>query len=588
MLILKRFYEHLFASRVYEITVGNGRRPLFGAIAICIVVAAITLISAPLVFTGDEPRFAYAAVSFWERGDFSLAQEDWDIWLANQGIDYVLPADKGTHSLFHSLFLSIVAGPFGLEAARWAQLLPLFVGIFALLTMAGSGAKCYTSYAYVALLCLAVPMLPYSHLLYGEIWLFAGVSIVIAAMNAPKLNCTRVTIVILALSTLMFVHIRSTAIVFVLGLALLYQLVVVQRISKLDLLKLSVPIAVIVAIWVAYQFKMSGELLTASAPYTPSFELFFERLNVQLFGTRHGLLFYAPAALIGVAGLVLGVMKRDVLVSFCLIALCVYAASIVWGTASESYSGRFWVCAMPLIIYGGIYWFRNANLAAYIVAVVPILWTLVTIYLYVEWSEGFLHTGVWSVPYARLYEFTSLGINLAQFGAIEPESFGLRSTDTLARPYEYQIYCMILLTLLCLAPLTQLRTQIAVVLTSIMAATAFYQQASISAISGQIRADHMDGQNRPSILITLPENTHVKGIKFGNKDDPVFWPYRPFPEYLDITAIDNSGNHILVFRSNAVPFVRFPYKVQARTIRITATSDSLESVANLSPAVAVN
>ncbi len=332
------------------------------------VIAAFLLIAGaaalpPLTFTGDEPRYFLVAISVWLGEGLDLSSKAYSQWfLDNEG--YALPwtIERGQHSIVHSVLLAPFAGLGGLSAARWAQ---VAMGLLSLLSFRVILRNLQLSnylIILISILMISIPVLPYLKLLYSEIWLFCIVAWLLAVLSTPVFHARSLWIAVALCCALVFVHIRMVPIACGFGIFALVR-AVSSHIDRRQLGFVSIALAAAIALWFWYQSVIAGAAgLTASAPFSPSSASVSDRLAVQLAGYRHGLLLHAPVYLLGVAGLVVGVRDRRPLAITAGAALVAYVLAFMWGTASESYTARFWVGAIPLLLLGILLWIDKATL----------------------------------------------------------------------------------------------------------------------------------------------------------------------------------------------------------------------------------
>jgi hypothetical protein len=375
---------------------------VFGALVIFIL-AILHHIAGSLVLTGDEPRYLYSAVSLGTQGNLSLAPDQWANWLAIHKLNTSYLPERGVHSIAHLLAMVPVITTMGLEAGRWLQL--ILVSSIAILywqcLMPKYGVQ---SMIWLLVYFVSIPLLPYFSLIYSEAWLFLLLSIATLYVVIPERSSRQKYCILFCLIGLPFVHLRSVLLVVVLGTYFFWQELGSQQRSTRQILTMIGLVLLSLPLFVYYQISLTGSLTgTASSMYEPSLSLLSDRLAGQFMGYRHGLFLYCPLALIGFAGLVLGCIKNDPLIRLLALALLAYIATFIWGVASESYTARFWVVVMPLIIVGTIYWVTEVKTALkWLVATPLVIITLINAGVFVAKPDLYLNNRFGSTSYEYL------------------------------------------------------------------------------------------------------------------------------------------------------------------------------------------
>ena len=514
-----------------------------------------------LVLTGDEPRYLFASVSAWTGGNLSMAQASWNDWLDAHHIGAHFEASRGVHSVIHSLLLSPVATVFGLAAARWVQLITVSFVAALYFRSAPPGQRVLFA-CWVLLYFVSIPLLPYLRLIYPEAWLFLLFSIVVIFSFSNEITTTQKYVFLIALVILPFLHLRTALAAAVFGIFFFYQEWTgrPRDPKRIATMLLIVAIALLLFVW--YQIALTGSLTgTAISVYEPSFGIVLDRLAAQTFGYRHGLFFNNPIAMIGLAGLILGAMRKNSFMLVCLISLFAYVLTFIWGVASESYSARFWVFVLPLFIYGSIYWTKEVRSPfKWVVLALLAGATLFNTVLFVLKSNFFLENRSGSIAYEYLYDHITHFFNFNLIAGADVYDGGL----TILNPEDN---LNVLLVLGCFiiglvgmgARLTVVRMASAVALIAVLTLAASRSFMSPIPADQYVVNSGIDGLGRSYITFTFKKDAVVHGIRFGHYlDRPSWGTEASAPRQLLVNGRDANGSSIPEQRVPGSPLVKFP------------------------------
>ena len=556
---------------------------LFGAIVLGIV-ALLHRLTGTLNLTGDEPRYLFASVSAWMQGDFLLSQASWISWLEGHHLGVQYEASRGVHSILHAVFLSPLAGRFGLEAARWVQLI-LVSFVAALYVKSATPEQRFSTAIWVLFYFVSIPLLPYLKLIYPEAWLFLFFSIVVILSSTTNKTAAQGYILLIALVILPFLHLRTAFAASVFGIVFAWQ---EWNRRPRDLRNLSVMMLIVVTallLFVWYQTALSGSLIgTAVSVYQPSFGILLDRLAAQTFGYRHGLFFNNPLAFIGLAGLILGSIRKNPFLLTCLLSLVAYVLTFIWGVASESYSARFWVFVLPLFIFGSIYWVGEVKSAfKWVVLVLLAGASLFNTVLFVMRPNFFLENRAGSISYEYLYEHITHFINPNLIAAADLYDGGLivlNSQDNL------NVLLMVFVFVVGLvglgARVTVFRTTSVVLLLAVLTVATF-ESTMIRMPSDQYVVDYgVDGLGRSYVHFKFNNSVVVHGMRFGKYLDHPSWVSDAFaPRQLLINGLDPTGSRIPEQRIPGFPLVKFTKSEHLS--ELTVLSYNPEFVKKLNP-----
>jgi hypothetical protein len=513
-------------------------------LVIIISIVAIHLQIGPLTLTGDEPEYLFGSVQIWLGHNLSLDPTIWVQWLHDNQIATDLKATNNNHSIVHAALLAPIIGSFGLQAGRWFQLvLVLIVSGLYLSATPEALKKSVTPWLFLYL--ISIPVLPYLALIYPEAWLFLVVSIIMILIAQDRLSEFQHYVAVLAVIFLPFLHIRSAMVSAVFGAYFFVRFWLAKNASLRMRVVTALFVTVSIPVFVYYQIQISGKLAgSASFAYTPSLTDLLDRFGLQAFGYRHGLFVYCPIALLGVAGLILGTIKRQKPFGVYLLAFVAYVLTFIWGTASESYSGRFWVMTIPLLIYGSIYWFQQSQRVEKWIIFSPLLaLTLFNSVSFILNPAGSLENRFGSISYDRLDRFTHHIFNVNLITAIDVINVGgiviLNHQNTL-------IGGLIILLILGLAGvgLTQKSWRLgSTLLVYGLVLFASYQCRMVPIKSQHYDLTrHEDGTGLTYIRVRFDRPIVVHGFKFGSyEEDPDWGTKSDKPKYYVVDGLDQNN-----------------------------------------------
>ncbi len=531
----------------------------FTSIVIAMVVF-LHLSAGKLILTGDEPRYLFAGVSAWTQGNFLMSQALWNEWLIAHGIGIHYGADRGVHSVTHSLFLAPLSANFGLEAARWAQLL-FVIPITGLYWKHGPVKSRFAFGVWTLLYFASVPVLPYLKLIYPEAWILALFSIVVIFTSLENKTPVQKYMLLIALIALPFIHLRTVLAALIFGLYFLYNEWNEKPRDTKKIRNMSLLVIFFMLIFGWYQLTLSGSFIgTAHPTYSPKISNFFDRISAQIFGYRHGIFFNNPMSLIGLAGLILGTLKRNKFISVCLISLFVYLITIIWTSASESYSARFWVFVMPLFIYGSYYWLSEVSSKfKWVVVIILVGLTLFNTTLFTLNPNYYLENRFGSVGYEFLYEYFGHIINLNLIAASDSYDGGL----TIFNP-DNNLYILLLLIafvvgLAGMGFTYRRKINVSIAIVIIVFSTAIYQSYMVIIPQDEYKMTYgIDVLGRSYINFTFQKEVRVHGLRFGKYLDRPLWGIGDAaPRQFMINGRTAAGDIIAEQRIPGAQLVRF-------------------------------
>lgn len=401
-----------------------------------------------MAFTGDETRYAAQGVALYSTGTLHPNAPTWMAFLNRSGLSPAAYPLASVGANAPAVGPSIVFGAFlrvaGLEGGRWAAYVAGCVGIVTLALLLQSLARPWIAIFTIAMVTFSLPLVAYVRLIYPDVLLFALVAIALSLLRTER----RFASVVVA-SGLPFVHMRASLLAATLVAVVIFD-AARHGAAWPKLVRLAAFFAAATILLATIQHRLYGNVLGPAFPsYPPSLATFVERAGFQLFDVRHGLVAYAPIYLIGIAGLVAAVLARDRFGTYAAVAFGSYFVTFVWSTASESWTARFWVAAIPMLAIGMSFWLSRISQWSGWLPVVPCaLLALVNFGLYCREPAWFLENRRASVSYAELFFATHLHLGL--YLPIDSDATGL-PRDSSALPWLLAWFVLLTVVLACTA-----------------------------------------------------------------------------------------------------------------------------------------
>ena len=514
-----------------------------GLLAIFLVLAGIHIIAGRLPCTGDEARYAFQGVGLYSNGTFYPEPAVWKRFAAANGCGSggVLPSDhpgRPLQTISPSLVFGAALRLGGLEAARWLNFIVGCIGLALLYFMLKlqfpnrTGGASWAGIVTVVAIAISIPFVEYLQLIYPEILLFSIVAAALYALVVRKRSLALAAIVVLP-----FVHVRALP----LGLAFF-------AVMLFDMRRERVPIAIWLrrctlyiaglGIFAATQYWLYGSLTgSAFSAYTPSVAMLFERIGMQFYDVRHGAVAYAPLLLMGLAGLVLGTIRRERLCVYGLLLFATYFATFMWSTAQESWTARFWVAGLPFLAVGLCYWLYLAKYWWECLPAVPLaalnLGNTITYALNPLW---FLESRQASIPYAAMFLWAHVDLGL--FLPVDGDPGGIA-------PYTQPIAALLIYTALLIALLIVCRVSraartgaIVCVLTCAVVLIPFAFGLARSLPANAYTVTIHPAQHEVTVRVTGGAQ-RVDAVQFDDQI-PAYWTAPPYPKNFSLRC-SNGG-----------------------------------------------
>ncbi|HEV3153070.1 MAG TPA: hypothetical protein VGZ02_04645 [Candidatus Baltobacteraceae bacterium] len=549
--------------------------------AVFALAAIIRLAAGPLLFTGDEPRYAFQGLGLYSNHAYYPTLQLWRTFL------HAKPHAPVTYfgvlkRPYNTLAPCILYGPllvwFGLNAARWlsyviacAGIAVLYVTLRRIFTAHGRWPAAVT----IGAIALFIPLLPYMQLIYPEALLFLLVSLAFWALLARRPGWTCLFAVLLP-----FAHPR------VFPLACTFAIVAaIDARRELPVRKTALLAAGYVlgfSGFVASQFALFGSFTGgAFSMYSPSLAILPMRLGMQLFDVRHGLLAYSPILAGGFAGLVAGAIRRNRACAYASVLLAVYAGTFIWATADESWTARYWISALPLLAVGLCFWVDACERWQRALVLVPLAAIgVANTWLFTHDSESFLDSRRTSVPYAELYAVTHIHFGL--YLPIDADPFTLP-------PYTATIPALLALSALAIFLLAAyvlvkrpVRNGLAVALVTLFVAP-YAVCAGASPPDGTYSVTVPRGQTQIDIRLLRP-GMNVRAIQF-DRSLRQYWSRPTFPSYFAVRCYAPDGTPSETVQPSraviAFPVCGYPNRIQVRSFDPGDGAKSYRNVGHL-------
>jgi hypothetical protein len=505
----------------------------------------------------------------YSHGSPVVSREEWARFLARNALrSDKYPFSDFAHTRAQSVVPGFVFGPvlrFGtLEMARWfafAIFCVGFVGLARALRRAFPSDE--RSEALVtstlALCALAMPILAYVKLLYPEVLLFALVAWAAVALLEEKPYLATVLAWLLPI-----VHIRTLALAA--GIVAIVLVQAAARSQRRERLQSVIAfVVVLVLAFVTIQLRLYGTLTgPAFATTHPSIALALQRLGMQLFDGREGLLTYAPVYVFAFAGLTTGALRRDRVCVAALALLALYILTFMWATASESWPARYWVAVVPLLAIGLLWWLRSCTTRLDIAVLAPVIIVGITnTVLFAMQPAWYLEGRRVSVAYAVAYRVTHV-----DFGMVLPVDGG-GGFPVYAEPVP--LLLALTFALVCVLALSRLAVRerlrsafggaaLVLVLVPFFACASRTLPRDRYAVSADVA--------RGAIAITLRAPADVRAVQLDSAL-PLPWETAAYPRALRVRCA-NARHRVTESRAPSRALILTPNCIGATSIRILA------------------
>ena len=515
------------------------------SVAVAALVTSLHIIMGKLLFTGDEVRYAYAGVAALLGNDLSIDRNTWASWLVSNGLSPSIEAGRGTHSIIHVLLLSPFITILGLEAGRWLQLL-IVLGIATPYLIATDKKRGVQFACWTTIYLVSVPVLPYLRLIYSEAWLFLILSILLFYSSRDNFSTTERAFALACVILLPFMHIRMALVAAIFGVYVFCRAWQQDREFTRSIGCMIAVTLIAMLVFACYQVAIGGRVFgTASVATMPAIEKIIYLFAAQTSGYRHGMFLYNPLALIGVAGLLLGLLKRNIFRTCCALAFFAYLGPVIWATASESYAGRFWVPIVPFLIYGSVYWFSHSHLLLRWFCLIPLGFiALCNALLLIFDSKYYIENRFGAAPYDFFQQHVIGALNPGFLAAIDPLEGGNIVIHQSDIPLIFLVSCALIICLVGIGSTNVKRVKL-----SLAVAAALFVFLAYNSIVKFVPTDMyaMDCAQTPDgtsqITFTMQDREMLQGFKIGGMIELQTWGIDPDkPKEFLITGYDPDGH----------------------------------------------
>lgn len=406
---------------------GTGVRRLLHYFLLLIALWAVQVFFiGDLVFTGDEPRYVAYGLGIWHGEGFHPSDEHWQEMLGERAKSSPLvtsPAGQHQpliHSIVYPVLGSVAIYLGGLDGARWFSFGLCIAGLTILYLSMRKNFEHETCLIAVAAVALGCPLIFYMHLFFSEILLFVVNCIVVWIFISRKHEDSRwFHPVGLFFCLLPFVHVKmalEAAVGFVL-------LLLAARRAGAPLSKLAAACAmgaIMFGLYVLHNKLLFGVFIGGASPAFPVSPVVIpDRIIVNLFDMRHGIIPNAPQMLFGLIGLFWLLCRKEDPAKLLCILFGAYFFTMLWANGSEAYAGRNWTAAMPFLAYGFARWYKSANLAQLSLSLPILVLSACLFCVVLREPNAFLASRNYSVPYDTLFQMT----HVFNFGYFLPYDF---------------------------------------------------------------------------------------------------------------------------------------------------------------------
>jgi hypothetical protein len=364
-----------------------------------------------LTFTGDEVRYVAYGLGIFHGEGFHPSDAHWLEMLGPLAARHPLQTSPAGHTgqLIHSVVYPLLGAPLihlaGLAGARWLSFAVGAAGLTILWRCLRRRFAPEAGLAAVLAVAFACPVLLYLGLFFSEILLFTVNTLVVAFFLDEKYKDPKYLLPAgLGLCLLPFFHVKLSLMAAAAFLLLLLS-ARRQGVARSRLLLLLAGAGGLFLLYLLYNYTLFGAPIGGGNPAFPtSPRLIADRLIVNLFDMRHGLLPNAPHLLFGLIGLLAAALDRDSRLRPLLPLVAAYVFTMLWANGSEAHAARNWMAAMPFVAVGFAKWYEDGCRLNQILAAPFLLLSLCLLCILLRSPNAFLDSRNYSVPYDLLFE----------------------------------------------------------------------------------------------------------------------------------------------------------------------------------------
>jgi uncharacterized membrane protein YjdF len=389
--------------------------------ALAIATAILLVFGDKQFFTGDEPRYVQYSRSILEHGSYFMPLAEWQEFVTRMVQQNVPELPSGAHgeSFFNGVYLPTLLSPIAMIAGLWGlravSLVFGFFSLFALFRMCRSSYGPGAALLATTLAGLTIPLLPYLHLFYMEIYLFGLICLAWSRLQNRDRSWTGELVTAALIFVIPFVHMRGS---FIASALFTIQAFNLYRRGKLPwVFHFAVFGVGFLAVLMGLNHLIYGSVTGPVTGALPPPAQWFSYFAMQLFNLHHGLFAYAPIWMIGFAGLLAGAWRGNPLAREGLLLAIVAVLTGVGQDAGESWPARYWTQVIPMLTVGICVWWEASRQALpRLVAVLLILFTLVNTVMFFRAPNDFLENRASTRTYQELFDATGH----VHFGVVLP------------------------------------------------------------------------------------------------------------------------------------------------------------------------
>ncbi len=384
-----------------------------------------------LNLTGDEVRYLAYGLGISNGEGFCASDESWRRMLEDgkiRGVSETSPTQvKGQviHSVVYPLIGAFFIGAWQLDGARWLSFAVGLVGMMALFCAIRARFSENISLISLAAIVFACPLLFYFRLFFSEIFLFMLNSIMLWIIIKEK-HRSFVTALcsILFICTFPFVHLKLSLECVAFFLIVFFHFCN-SGAPKWQKVVLFVAPAIMFAAFIGHNYILFGAFIGGASPaFKSSLDAIPDRVLVNLFDYRHGLISNAPHLLLAFVGFILISRGADRQLKQVAVIFLAYFFTMLWANGSESYAGRNWVAATPFLAFGFARWLESGKRWNLVLASPLFVLSGCLLCLMLQRPNLFLDNRTYALPYDELFKI----IKYFHFGYLLPYDF-LDHTD---------------------------------------------------------------------------------------------------------------------------------------------------------------
>ena len=363
-------------------------------------------------FVGEETRIIYHGIAYLLTGNFCIEDKAvWDAWYDSVGtlihwwggVDDCHPIGFVLSGILQSPAVYF----WGQDGSRALAGLVMMLGSLGLLRLL-TRAFGQTGIWLALLAATTIPVIAFSRSAFVEPYLYATICWAWHLITAPAVGKGKRFIGMCLALLLPFLHLRVGLLAPILMGMLVYRSVrdgwpLVKAIGLPALVS-----AVALGLFCWFQISIYGQVMGGGSVTSWSPWMFFHRLAIHLFDFRHGLIPYIPIAILGLAGIWVGLVRRQLIAIEAASLFLGYVLFSVWAGGGESQTARYWVACIPFVVAAVGVWLTAIGRR-------PVLWLLAASVLllhaylaitYVADSHLYFHNRTFSISYDRLFEQT--------------------------------------------------------------------------------------------------------------------------------------------------------------------------------------